>query len=355
MASQRTLGRGLGRALTLASVLGMIVFAAIVALGIMFHEAYDTTPDDPPLETIEEVSLAFALALPFGVGFSLLINRRLTRATTLRLDQVVATSKRLTAERLAERLPVGGTQDALDQLSAALNAVLDRIESGVSAQRQFAADASHELRTPLAVISTQLEVACQVSRDAQHWEHVAHEVLAETRRMTQLVEKLLMLARAGDGSLHQTRTDLRTIAASTVEHAAGIAAEREVSVELAPGAAVDAEIDAEAIAIVIDNLLRNAIEHSPRREVVRVRVEPGPRLYVEDRGPGVPSELRERIFQPFARGGQRRTDRAVGTGTGLGLAICKRIVAGHQGSIAVEDREGGGARFVVSLPADAAG
>jgi signal transduction histidine kinase len=72
-------------------------------------------------------------------------------------------------------------------------------------------------------------------------------------------------------------------------------------------------------------------------------------IAIEDRGPGVPPELRARIFEPFARG--RATDRAAGTGLGLGLAICKRIVDGHGGTIGVEDRAGGGARFVVRLPA----
>lgn len=354
MRAHRSLGRGLGRTLALASVLGMIVFAIIVALGIMFHEAYDPTPDDPPIETIEEVALAFALALPFGVGFALLINRALTRATTTRLDHVIASSRRLTAERLDDRLPVGEANDALDQLSSALNAVLDRIASGVAAQREFAADASHELRTPIAVMSTQLAVACQQPRDPAHWERVARDVLAELRRMNDVIGKLLMLARAGDASLHPARADLRASAASAVERAAAIAGPRAVTVELAPGPAVYAEIDADAIAIVIDNLIRNAIDHSPAGESVVVCVEAGPRLRVEDRGPGIPAELRERIFQPFARGVHQRSDRAVGTGTGLGLAICKRIVAAHAGSISAEDREGGGARFVVTLEAPAA-
>jgi signal transduction histidine kinase len=71
-------------------------------------------------------------------------------------------------------------------------------------------------------------------------------------------------------------------------------------------------------------------------------------IAVEDHGPGVPLELRTRIFEPFARG--RATDRTAGSGLGLGLAICRRIVDGHGGSIRVEDRDGGGARFVVHLP-----
>ena len=82
-----------------------------------------------------------------------------------------------------------------------------------------------------------------------------------------------------------------------------------------------------------------------------ITVGPSGRIQVEDRGPGVPHDQRQRIFEPFARGHHRDTDRAAGTGLGLGLAIVKRIVDGHRGTVRVEDRPGGGARFVVELPA----
>ncbi len=355
MKKAATLGRGLGRSLALASIIGMFVFAVVVAIAIYIHEIYDPTPEDPPLEIVEEVAVSFAVALPVGVGLSLVVGRSLTHPTTDRLDEVIASAKRMTGERLDERLPVSPAKDALDELSTALNGVLERIESGVAAQRQFAADASHELRTPLSVISTSLEVARRKPREPGHWERVADETLAEVRRMSQLVEKLLVLARTGEAGLHHAPTDLRALAAGAVDRASVLAHERGVALELTPGGPVTAELDADAVAIVIDNLLRNAIDHSPRGEAIRVRVEPDRRLVVEDRGPGVPTEMRERIFQPFARGEHKATDRAVGTGVGLGLAICKRIVAGHHGAITVEDRDGGGARFVVTLPAPAGG
>ena len=346
-----TLGRGLGRSFLLATLIGMIVFAIVVAIMIYIHEIYDPTPEDPPLEIIQEVAVAFAIAAPIGFGLSFQLGRSLTRATTTRLDEVIAGAARMTGERLDERLAISPNDDALDRLSIALNGALDRVENGVAAQRQFAADASHELRTPLAVISTNLEVARRKQREPAHWERVADETLAEVRRMHQLVDKLLVLARTGEAGLKHAPTDLRALASVAVDRGAVIAGERGVKVELAPGVEVRAELDADAVAIVIDNLLRNAIDHSPKGETITVRVEPGAKLVVEDRGPGVPTELRERIFQPFARGKHQVTDRAAGTGTGLGLAICKRIVAGHRGTIAVEDRGGGGARFVVTLPA----
>src|SRR5262249_39216843 len=160
-----------------------------------------------------------------------------------------------------------------DRLATALNGLLARIERGVSAQRQFAADASHELRTPLTVISTNLEVARRKSRDTAHWEHVADDALAQARRMQHLIDKLLELSRAGAAGLHHERHDLRTLAGDAIERAERVAKEHDVRVELVAGPPIDGDIDADAIAIVLDNLLRNAIDHSPRGQPVMVTIE----------------------------------------------------------------------------------
>jgi two-component system, OmpR family, sensor kinase len=347
-----TLGRGLGRSFAVATVIGMVVFAVIQAM-VMYltelgEECAPGVPEDPPSEIVEECAIALAISAPFGVVLSVLLGRRLTTPTTGRLDEVIDSAKRMTGERLDERLPVSTNGDPLDRLSTALNDVLARVQRGVAAQQQFAADASHELRTPLAVISANLEVARRKPRDAAHWEHVADGTLAEVHRMHILVDKLLQLSRAGAAGLHQERIDLRSLASTATERATAIGRARQIAVELAPGRPAVADVDPDAIGIVIDNLVRNAIDHSPAGQAVTVSVGPGPTITVEDRGPGVPPELRTRIFEPFARG--RATDRAAGLGLGLGLAICRRIVDGHGGSISASDRPGGGARFVVNLP-----
>jgi len=351
-----TLGRGLGRSLALATVLGMVLFGIAMAFMIYFTEVGETCTvageiEDPPLEIVKQTALAFAFALPFGVALSVLLARTLTRTTTERLDDVIRSASSMTGERLDDRLPVSDANDALDRLSVALNGVLQRIESGVAAQAQFAADASHELRTPLTVISTNLEVARRKQRAPSHWEHVADDALSEVKRMGLLIDKLLELSRAGAAGLQHDRVDLRKLGSAAVARAQPLATERGVQVELAPGPSVTAEVDVDAIAIVLDNLVRNAIDHSPKGQSITVTIAAGPRITVDDRGPGVPAELRERIFEPFARGGAG-IDRAAaaGPGLGLGLAICRRIVAGHRGSVTVEDRPGGGARFVVELP-----
>ena len=351
-----SIGRGLGRAVVTATIVGVVVFAVIHGLIIYLtengEECSPGVPEDPPLEIVEQGAVALLFAAPIGIAFAMTLSSRMTHETTDRLDDVIANASRMTGERLDDRLPIDGSGDPLDRLSAALNGVLARIEGGVAAQRQFAADASHELRTPLAVISTNLEVARRKAREPAHWEHVADEALAEVHRMNQLVDKLLVLSRAGAAGLQHEPCELRGLANAAIDRASAVAKAHEVTLEVTAGDEVTAELDRNAMAIVLDNLLRNAIDHSPRGAVVSVTIEQrkGPRIIVEDRGPGVPPEMRLRVFEPFARGVHRVTDRAQGTGFGLGLAICQRIVLGHAGTIAIEDRAGGGARFVITLP-----
>jgi len=356
-ATPAALGRGLGRSLALATIMGMLIFGVAMGLMIYFTEDGETCDvageiEDPPLEIIKQTSLAFAFAVPFGLSLAILIARGLTHRTTERLDTVISSASSMTGERLDDRLPVSPAHDALDKLSDAINGVLERIERGVEAQAQFAADASHELRTPLTVITTNLEVARRKAREPGHWEHVADDALAEVKRMGVLVDKLLELSRAGAAGLRHTSIELRKLSTAALGRASPLAIERGVNLALASGAPLTAVVDVDALGIVLDNLLRNAIDHSPKESTVTITVQSHaehPQIVVADQGPGVLPELRERIFEPFARAATR-IDRATGPGLGLGLAICRRIVTGHRGTIVCTEASGGGAVFTVALP-----
>ena len=351
------LGRGLGRSLALATILGMLLFGVAMGLMIYFTEVGETCDvageiEDPPLEIVKQTTLAFAFALPFGLSLAVMISRGLTHRTTERLDTVISSAASMTGERLHERLPVSSARDALDRLSDAINGVLERIERGVEAQTQFAADASHELRTPLAVITTNLEVARRKAREPAHWEHVADDALTEVKRMGVIVDKLLELSRAGAAGLKHTAIDLRKLATAALGRAAPLSTERGVAVELAAGAPLIIELDIDAFGIVLDNLLRNALDHSPVGATVTLSVQchaEHAQIVVADQGPGVLPELRERIFEPFAHI-PTAIDRATGPSLGLGLAICRRIVSGHRGTIVCTPAPGGGAAFTVDLP-----
>lgn len=227
-------------------------------------------------------------------------------------------------------------------------------------QREFAADASHELRTPLTVIRSSVELLRRSpGQPAPRVADTLADIEAEVGNLTGLVDDLLLLARSDSGAvtLEHVQVHLDDIAADAAAALAKPAAEAGVRIEVDPAPAPvigDPARLRQLVAILVDN----AIRHSPRDGVVRVVVRPGAApgigqapsagatIAVEDEGPGVRPEDRERVFDRFWR-----APGAPPGGTGLGLAIARWIAERHGGSIAVDGSEAGGARFTVRLPA----
>jgi len=217
-------------------------------------------------------------------------------------------------------------------------------------QREFAADASHELRTPLTVIRSSVE---HLRRHAEQPVRDVGDALvdidAEVEHLTSLVEDLLLLARSDSGAINLERIpihldDVAADAAAALAQPAAAAGVR-VEVDPAPTAAVG---DPARLRQLVMILVDNAIRHSPRGGSVRVVVRPegdAGSVAVEDAGPGVRAEDRERVFDRFWR-----APGAPAGGTGLGLAIAKWIADHHDGSISVADSPAGGARFEVRIP-----
>jgi signal transduction histidine kinase len=230
------------------------------------------------------------------------------------------------------------------------------IRRSLEAQRRFVADASHELRTPAALIRANAEVIEREDLVTDAGRPLVEDILAEADRLGRLVGDLLTLASTDATGLALTLVrrpvDLAELAAETVRGAGALAAERGVRVAVDAPSAVVASADRDRLVQLILILLDNAFDHSPPDGTVTVRVrrlERSAELSVSDEGQGIPAGDRERIFEPFTHLPGVRRDRA--GGTGLGLAIGRRIAAAHDGTIAVDDAPGGGARFTVSLPA----
>lgn len=253
---------------------------------------------------------------------------------------------------VSERTEVG-------QLGSALNRMLDRIASALSARhasetrvRQFVADASHELRTPLAAIRGYTELAQRKRDDVP--EDVAHamsRVESETRRMTELVEDMLLLARLDTGRpLQSESVDLSRLTLDAVSDAHVAGPEHRWQLDL-PEEPVVVVGDQARLHQVLANLLANARTHTPPGTSVttslRVADDGSAVLTVTDDGPGIPVWLQPEIFQRFARGDTSRSRRD--GGTGLGLAIVAAVVEAHGGTIEVESVPGD-TRFVVTLP-----
>ena len=228
--------------------------------------------------------------------------------------------------------------------------MLERLDDAFARQRAFASDASHELRTPLTVIRGQLEVlARQADPSPDDVRRVERLVRTEVLRMERLVDDLLVLARADEREFLQPRElDLGTFAAELLE---GLKVTAERRYELAGDASGTLVADPDRLAQALRNLLRNAIDHTQPGGLVRLVVTPrGDRvtLAVEDDGPGIPPEQRDRVFDRFHRTDSART--RVRGGTGLGLAITRAVVEAHGGGITAGVSPEGGASVSMELP-----
>lgn len=274
------------------------------------------------------------------------------------LDEMAETAGAIAQGDLTRRVADDGGRTEVGQLGVALNAMLGNIEAAFAARdateerlRRFLADASHELRTPLTSIRGYAEMFDRGARDRP--EDLAtsmHHIRNEADRMTELVNDLLLLARLDrERPLERERLDLNEVVGQAV-HAARVSSPARTIGFAEPGPVL-VDGDASRLRQVVDNLLSNAVRHTPPGSPVEVRLRgagPNALLEVEDRGPGVAPDEQEQIFEPFHRADASRT-RSTG-GMGLGLAIVAAITRAHGGSVGVGPASGGGSVFWVRLP-----
>ena len=265
------------------------------------------------------------------------------------LDQITRKAAELGAERLAERLEPLETRDELGRLVETFNQMLGRLDDAFERQKQFTSDAAHELRTPIARLLTRAEVALSRPRDSAEYQAALVEMREGLEGMTTLVSKLLTLARADSGAALWDREPLDL--AELVSDAVGTLRDEQSEVKWETHlASTPVTGDQTRLTELVLNLLENALRHGPSDGVIQVstRQQLGYCvLSVQDSGPGVPEELREKIFERFY---QAEASRA-GEGTGLGLSISRAIVAQHGGEIFLQSEPGvKGAHFVVRLP-----
>ena len=226
------------------------------------------------------------------------------------------------------------------------------------AQGRFVADASHELRTPAALIRANAEVLDREALVSEEGQPLLGDIIGEADRLASLVDDLLALA-AFDTTglvLQRTSLDVAELVKDTVRGASALAAQRDVTLVADAPLPALAELDRARFVQVVLVLLDNAIDHAPAGSAVTATVRASDHrvdVTVEDEGPGVAPGEREAIFEPFSRGSAGRRRRR--GGTGLGLAIARQIVVAHGGTIAVDQADGRGARFTVSVPGAASG
>ena len=319
--------------------------------------------------TVTRLEIADTLAGALAVVLLAAIGLPLVRASLSPLAAIEAIAAAIADGDLSQRIDHPSGETEVGRLAGALDTMLATIESAYQARasgeeqarrsearmRQFAADASHELRTPLTSVRGLAEYGLQQGGQASADEllRLMSMIEREAGRMSRLVEDLLLLARYDAGRpLDLAPIDLASIAAEAAQHSRAAHPGRTVTLRAAEPAVVMA--DAERIRQVIDNLIGNAIQHTPPESPVTITVTTvagGVQLTVADQGPGLTADQAAHVFERFYRTDDART-RARG-GTGLGLAIAASLTAAHGGQLALDTQPGHGATFHLRLPAAA--
>ena len=332
----------------------VLVLTALVDAGpkgqAVVRAAESTKPTEEALEGLRGTFLRVGLvALVAAAALAWFMASRLTRP----LRRLTELSGRVGEEEdLTARMPLedAGKAETL-VLAESFNRMLDRLEEAFAKQKAFVADASHDLRTPITVVRGQLEVlARDPDPSPEEVRRVQGMVSEATARMERLVDDLLLLAKSDSGVAPKMES-LAVVPLLEAEKEVRPAAEAE-RIALGELSEREVQLDRDAISRSLANLVDNALRHSGEDgEVLLSAVDypGGVEIRVEDDGPGIPPEQRQRVFDRFARLDESRSSDS--GGSGLGLAIVKVLVEGQGGTVLCQESPLGGARFVIRLPA----
>ena len=267
------------------------------------------------------------------------------------LEPVARVRTQVAARQADDLSPVSetGLPDEVRPLVHELNLLFGRVKTAFEAQQNFVADAAHELRTPLAALKLQA-VSLERADNPAARQVAIGRLTAGIERATRLVEQLLVLARQEASAAGESKQPVRLdeLARRTVGDLVGVAQHKGVDLGLQHADEVRVEGQADALMILMRNLVENAIKYTPAGGTVDVAVR-GAGLIVEDSGPGIPFDERERVFDRFYRIAGSET-----AGSGLGLAIIKAIAERHGATLTLGKSERlGGLSAVVAFPNNA--
>lgn len=297
-----------------------------------------------------QLLLILVLGLPLGVAAAGFGGYSLARYALAPVNRMAERARTISAARLSERLPIANPSDELGRLATVFNDTLGRLESSFEQMSRFTADVSHQLRTPLATIRSVGEVGLAGRRDENGYRAIIGSMLEEVDRLSDLVNRLLNLARAESGMVKPTFevVDLAALAKNVVAHLSVLAEEKGQSLAPAGEEAVPTIGDWTMLRQAAINLVDNAIKYTPDGGSIRVRAHrsDGQALMdVIDDGPGIDPALADRIFDRFSRAGRS----SFGGGAGLGLSIAQKAVESSGGTLTLE-RTPAGSTFRIAVP-----
>jgi len=306
--------------------------------------------DDDAVLLARAMVVAFLVAATWSIFVAIWVVRRLTRAHS----EIAEVLRRVAAGDLAARVRSGTSDPEVTRLSADVNDMVQRLDVLLTSQRRFITHAAHELRSPLTTLYGELSYALTKERRPDEYKKTVEEAFDSARRLKQLVEDLLSLAKAGSSAKVDAGATF-LLSALLEEAIAQIRWEAEhagVTFSYA-GSNICVQGDDAALMRMFRNVLENAVHYAPRGTAVTIVSRSdaaGVVVDVSDRGPGIPSSEMEDVFVPFFRGRVAQSDDAR-VGAGLGLAIAREIARAHGGDlVVVAATEGTTFRFSLRPP-----
>jgi signal transduction histidine kinase len=291
------------------------------------------------LATRTALRTALLITFPLLLGALAIIAWRVIGWTLRPVEQLragaeqISRTRRISRPAGGERLPVPPAADEIRALAITLNEMLDRLAEANERQRAFVADAAHELRSPLASIQTQLEVAQRLGEGGT----LPADLLLDVKRLSGLVEDLLLLARA-DADTRPPAHLAPVAARDLVVDVTKAYFDARVPVDVKCNDAMVIMVDAEELRRALGNLIDNAVRHARTRVEVAGQVDHEQAVIsVSDDGPGIPPQDRERVFERFTRLDDAR-ERSSG-GAGLGLAIVRELLSRAGATVALTAAE----------------
>jgi signal transduction histidine kinase len=329
---------------------GMLLGSLLLMGGVLRYELVGEYErgriPESPAEKISDILLFYGLptVVVLILGGSWLIRRALRPVETL-----TAAAERVHAGNLSERIQGSGRDDELDRLAGVFNAMLARVEAGITSVREFTLHASHELKTPLTILSAETELALGNPALSAGERDRLTSLYEEIRRLAALVDALSLLAKVDAGLPIITREPLQLdeLLRVAVDDARVLAGPQSITIELIGCDVVSLNGDRAGLRQVLLNLLGNAVKHNRTGGWVRVDLRSDPEkstLSIENSGSSIPRELIPRIFDRFVRGPGEKE------GSGLGLSITKTILDAHGATIACNNRPEPSVQFVVQIP-----
>ena len=277
---------------------------------------------------LHNLSEILIIAFPLILIILFLIARFIAGRSIKPISAIIETSNIITKDNLKSRIPLPAKKDELYVLSQTINNLLNRIETAVEREKQFTSDASHELRTPLTVIKGTLEVLIRKPRNNEEYQEKINYCITEVNRLNAIVDQLLLLARYenNDQTLKIENISLNSIITETLSSYSTIIEDKNIQINAQLLGAAYINTDRYLVAIILNNLISNAVKYSRLKDQLTVTVkEVNGQVICEinDTGIGIPAQDLKKIFNPFFR--SQSTDELDIKGNGLGLSIVSRL------------------------------